>query len=770
MHFHKFPHHMNCSFNAQDVQPVVEHFADGISRVSLASERWQENHIQTPLDWPVQHTTGAGFTLATDGSAAISTRNGKTLLESAPFGFAGVCGQEHLFCFTHKAHYRYYGLGEKMLGLEHNGVRTGFWNTDALADFPIEQVRAGDYDPAYVSIPYLIINCGSAWIGLLLNNPEATCMNIAASENIEEFMDHGAEAVVTLGARSGQADLVIIQGENLAQLTRRFQKLVGTTPLPPAWSLGYQQCRYGYKSSEDLETIASSCERYEIPCDGIWLDIEYMDGYRVFTHDESLYPEGLTETVGTIRERGFRVVPILDPGVKWEDGNAVHDSGLAADIFCYNSEKQPYVGLVWPGRTLFPDYSLDTGKKWWAEQVSNFTHTTGFAAYWLDMNDPSTGCIDNEQMRFQHGTWDHAAYHNQYANGMSQASYDGLRTARPDERPFLLTRSASTGIQRYAAIWNGDSVANWDHLKKTISCAINLSLSGAVFNGTDIGGFFDETEDRMLIAWQKANLLFPFIRNHAANWTRSQEPWAYDEQTLDIIRHYIRLRYSLRPYLYHCFIEHNHSGEAILRPMFYDFDSTEALNLDYCDDQFMCGPAIMQAPILEDHASIRQIVLPGNEPWYSIHEARWVTPGIKLRVELDDASRQTPLYFRHGHIIPMARNSGADTSFDSGSIDLHILLNKTSSSTAQYTYHADDGLSFGYQRGERSSVTITAAIADDVLTITTEILTQGYGHIDIRFVCYDDFEQVLVNNKKVTQTAYTPILAGKEQPLIICTE
>jgi alpha-glucosidase len=680
---------------------------------------------------------GCGIRLEDErGRVVLQTLAGRTL---------GLCGDSSLFVFQREQRHQFYGMGEKSGGLEHSGRRTKFWNTDLWADFHVAQYRDGAPDPMYVSIPYLIVKRDNTYVGLLLDNPHAAFMDTAVSASVAGQMklDEKKSACFTIGAEQGRPDLYVIYGPSLAELTRKLQRLVGCTPLPPAWALGYHQCRWGYTSARDLNDLDRKFRKHGIPCDGLWLDIDYMDGYRVFTVHSKHFPDPQAAMRG-LKARGRRVVPILDPGVKLEKGYAAYEDGHRADVFCRNPQGREFVGLVWPGKTVFPDFSIPEGRAWWSKQVARFA-AHGFSGAWLDMNDPATGHVDNLQMLFNRGRASHETFHNQYALGMAMASRAGFEKAHPGQRPFLLTRSGCTGVSRYAAIWTGDNYSNWHHLKNTLACTMNLALSGVPFNGCDIGGFGGDTTPELMMAWVKACFLFPFCRNHSIINSRQQEPWVLGAAVLRTMRRYIRLRYALRPYLYNLFVAQEESGEAIMRPLFYDFADTQALPLGRIQDQFMVGPAIMQAPIVEQGQTSREVILPGGTAWYSVADGKWLKGG--RRITARPGADQTPIFLREGSIIPAVANQGESNVFDARRVVFHVLLNRQSKGTAQSTYAFDDGQTTAYRKGERSRLLVQARVRGGTLEIKTRVTEKGFGACEPLFVVYDDFARVDVDGQ-----------------------
>lgn len=780
MYFRKYPHVANFEFadhiqsngsfklGAERCRLQTTAFKDGVFRVRVSSNRWKENLSQAELTPPPvakksQHadwhmTLGKSFNISVAGP-------GHAPILTSPAGMTfGVCGQRSVFVFEQTPDMQCYGMGEKMRGLELSGIQTKFWNTDIFADFHWKEIEHDRPDPMYASVPYVILKQGNAYVGLLLDNPHATFMSTGASIDIgggQMKLAGPAKKYLTIGAENGMPDLYILVGPSLAELTRKFQKLVGVTPLPPAWALGYHQCRWGYKSEACLDELDAGFTKHGIPCDGLWVDIDYMDSFKVFTFNKEYFPS-IDRTIKKFDRKGRKVVPIIDPGVKKQKGYPVYDSGKKADAFCKNPHGQDFVGLVWPGETVFPDFSMKSARSWWAKWVKEFA-SHGFHGAWIDMNDPSTGSVLNEDMLFNKGKHSHDVYHNQYASGMAKATREGFAAAHPEERPFLISRSGFTGIGKYAALWTGDNMSSYHYLRNCIAVSLNLALSGVPFNGPDIGGFAGDSHPRLIQDWVKTCFLFPFCRNHSMIGSHHQEPWAFDDTTLKVMKHYIQMRYALRPYLYNLFVQQEAEGEAILRPLFYDFADTESLPLGRVDDAFLAGPAILQAPILSEHERSREVPLPGPSGWFSTMAKNWIEGGVKIAAA--PGEMETPLFLREGSIIPSTPGLPEEHAFDGRDVVFHVLQRATSASPSVYAYTFDDGLTFTYREGKRSCLLITASVKDRHLHIQTEYVAKGYGKCNQSFVLYDAFASVTINGKTVKPVAAKHWWAGSEVPV-----
>lgn len=776
MYFRKIPHIANFSF-AQSYQagrPIrigkstydldLQAYRDGVYRIRVKGPHWKKNLSQAGLTPPPKlnrsHLAATQLTLDDKTQLKLTLPGNRDLLTSPPGMTFGVCGERSVFVFNQSPGTHYYGMGEKMRGLELSGIQTKFWNTDIFADFHWNEIAWDRPDPMYVSIPYLIIKQGNEYIGLLLDNPHAAFMSTSASIQIAGGqMNLGGpdRNYIAIGSEAGMPDLYVLVGPTLPELTRKLQQLVGLTPLPPVWALGYHQCRWGYKSESCLDKLDQGFTEHGIPCDGLWIDIDYMDSFKVFTLNRQHFPS-LQKTLAKYRRNGRRVIPIIDPGVKRQKGYPVYESGKRAKAYCQNPQGEDFIGLVWPGETVFPDFSMSKARAWWAKQTKAFAEQ-GFDGTWIDMNDPSTGTVLNEDMLFDQGKQPHHTYHNQYASGMAEATRRGFEEAHPGQRTFVISRSGYTGISKYAAIWTGDNMSNYHYLRNCIAVSLNLALSGVPFNGPDIGGFAGDTTPQLISDWMKTCFLFPFCRNHSMIGTRDQEPWAFDAKTRDLLKHYIQLRYKLRPYLYNLFIQQAEEGEAILRPLFYEFADSQEQPLARIDNQFLVGPALLQAPILDEHQRSREVLLPGTTDWFSVLENTWVEGG--QTVSVTPGPRQTPIYVRNGSIIPMSAGSLPTTPhYDGKKVECHLFLRPGSGEAALQRYAFDDGETLAYQNGGRSRYAISAVEENGTLSIRTEQVQSGYGKASFTFILYGAFDRILLNGKPARTKRHRWTFAG----------
>ncbi len=773
MYFTKFPHRSNFSFvdayneeestlniGGKELSLSVDSYQGDITHIQVKdAKRWGDNKCLESLNLP-DKASHKHVKLTDLGRFNVVGKRGKILLK----GSFGVSGDSSMFVFETGDKANFFGMGEKTFGkLELSGYRTKFWTTDVWNDFHFAQWGDNPTDPPYFSLPYLVARVGEEYVGLLLHNPYPTFMETPGIDEERVFVEwQRTSEDLILGSEGGEPNLWIVYGPTLKQLTQKLQKLVGVTPLPPAWSLGYHQSRWGYGGHDDLLKLDDQFEEYKIPCDSLWLDLDYMDGYRIFQTDIKMFPEGAQVTGQKLAERGRRIVPILDPGVKFETGYRIYDDGHKHKVFCQNAEGKEFVGLVWPGETVFPDFTQQKARDWWTSYVKEFAES-GFGATWLDMNDPSTGPVDCLGMKFNNGKDPHTAHHNQFALGMQMATHEGFKQARPLERPFMLSRSGFIGSSKHAAIWTGDNLSNYFYLKISIPTSLNMSISGQPFNGPDIGGFGGSVTDELMVDWVKAAFLFPFFRNHCAKGQREQEPFAFPEPVMSVLRRYIRLRYKLIPYLYNLFAVQEENGDAIMRPLLYEFEDP---NLEELDDQFMIGPSILQAPFVEEKAKTRSVVLPGKEAWYDAISGNWVEAGTHT---VKNEKSTTPLFVRAGAIVPMQPGTPVDNTKDLNKVHFHVFLPPNWSGESALTYRADDGISFGYQTGERSEVNIRLACVKGNVAISLEETTTGFGPIDSTFIIHGDVKSLRINGGIAKLSSAKVVLTGKPLKVSVAT-
>jgi alpha-glucosidase len=495
--------------------------------------------------------------------------------------------------------------------------------------------------------------------------------------------------------------------------------LTGRSTLPPVWALGYQQSRWFRYTQAEVERLAQRHREDHIPCDALWLDIEYMDGYRVFTWDTQAFPD-VSGMLRRLRDLGFRVVTIVDPGVKYEPGYWVFDQALERDVLCKTEGGDIYIGQVWPGNTVFPDFVTEEARTWWGEL--NAAHVqSGLAGIWNDMNEPATGAVPPQAMRFGQGRYTHERYHNQYALLMAMGTADGLRRALPEMRPFVLSRAGFAGIQRYAANWMGDNLSRWDHLWLSVPMAMGFGLSGQPFVGADVGGFAGNATPELFVRWMQYGALTPFFRNHSEIGNVDQYAWAWGDVVQDLAREAIRLRYRLMPYLYSTFVRATETGAPVQRPLVFDYQDDPTVR--DLDDEYLLGPDLLVAPVVAPGTTARQVYLPAGT-WYDWHND--AVAGGKRYVQVPTPMERIPLFVRGGAVIPMWPEAPPSTAgYHPSAIELHLFV-PASDGTHHSFLQEDDGVTLAALHGASYRTDFELRRADDRVVLRATVGGDGY--------------------------------------------
>jgi alpha-glucosidase len=592
---------------------------------------------------------------------------------------------------------RYFGCGERTSGLEKTGSHQIFWNVDP----PLGHTAS--FNNLYTSIPFVFSMTKGRAHGLLFDNPGRIEFDLALEDEDRSYY----------GAEGGNLVYYVFCGPTTAEVLTSYTELTGRTPMPPLWSLGNQQCRYSYMDEDEVREVARNFRERDIPCDVIYLDIDYMDGYRVFTWNEERFPEP-GKLMSELREQGFRVVTIVDPGVKVDENYPVYTEGRERDVFCKTGAGEEYHNAVWPGICAFPDFTNAETREWWGSNHSALLDV-GVAGIWCDMNEPSLFIPRQSTMPgdvVHPGDDDpkfHAQIHNAYGSLMARSVREGLLKLRPDERPFVITRAGYAGLQRHAMQWTGDNSSWWEHLWMSMPQLQNLSLSGVAWAGVDVGGFWGDANAELLARWAEFGAFQPFCRNHTAIGTRRQEPWAFGEPCESVYRKMMKLRQRLLPYLYSLFEMCHRTGFPILRPLLFEYPEDETTYT--ADDEFLLGDALLVAPITRPGIEHRHVYLPRGCWFHYWTDERFDGPAhILAHAPLG----QPPLYVKANTAIPMAPDM-AHTG--EGTWDpLTLLLYPTAGADESVLYE-DAGDGFAYEDGEYARRTVSCAEAAGSVTV-----------------------------------------------------
>ena len=589
-----------------------------------------------------------------------------------------------------------YGTGEVAGPLLRNGFVTECW---AKQPFRIEEdgTPAPNYDEKSKSLYH-----AHPWVLGVRANGSAFGVLADTTYRLEIDLRDG----IHLGSAQ-PFPVILIEGATPQNVVQRLSDLTGRIELPPRWTLGYHQCRFSYYPDARVRELAEEFRARKLPCDVIWVDIHYMDGYKVFTFDE----EGFPDPKGTndfLHGLGFKSVWILDPAIKAEAGYDVYEEGVAGQHFLVDAEGREHHEWTWPGHAAFPDYTRPETRAWWTRLTVGFLDQ-GMDGVWVDLNEPSPilphGAELPEDLCHRGGgdiePGDHAQYHNVYGLLMSKATQDAMREARPDRRPFVLTRSSYLGGQRYAATWTGDNVSSWEHLHWSVPMALNLGLSGQPYCGPDVGGFAGTPSPELFAHWMGVGALLPFFRTHNA-LHGDQEPWSFGERTEELSRLALIRRYRLLPYLYTLFHEAATTGLPVVRPLF--FADPADLSLREEDHAFLLGGDVLVQPqLLEDESHA-----------FAMPSGRWRP--FALAGEDPEASSANPvLRLRDGAILPVG--PGGQSSDEAFAGPLTLIVSLDTSGRAEGCVYEDAGDGFGYREGHYLLTTYEAALRDGVVEV-----------------------------------------------------
>lgn len=565
-----------------------------------------------------------------------------------------------------------FGLGEANRGIN----KRGYLYTSFCTDDPI---HTEDKISLYGAHDLIIVS-GKETFGLFFDYPGAMTFDIGYSH-----MD-----AMKIWCEDADLDLYVIIGADAYDITRQFRRMIGKSYIPPKFAFGYGQSRWGYKTREDFETVVRTYREHHIPLDLLYMDIDYMDGYKDFTVNEEEFPD-LKAFAAHMKEQGVHLIPIIDAGVKIEEGYDVYEEGIAGGYFCKKENGEPFEACVWPGLTHFPDFLDPKVREWFGSKYKRLLDA-GIEGFWNDMNEPAVfyspegrddllsyldGCAD-ERDGFDHDGLHarvhglanslkdyrsfyhdvngkkvrHDKVHNLYGFNMTRAAAEAFARYAPDKRILMFSRSSYIGMHRYGGIWTGDNKSWWSHLLLNLKMLPSLNMCGFLYIGADLGGFGADTTEDLLMRWLALGVFTPLMRNHSALGTREQECYRFDH--IEDLRHIINTRYRLIPYLYSEYLKAAQDDDLYFKPLAFVYpEDTFARRVE---DQLMLGNEIMIAPVYTQNAVGRYVYLP--------EEMKFVKflPDGRLYEEIlekghhfiEVALNEVPLFIRKGKKIPLA--------------------------------------------------------------------------------------------------------------------
>ncbi len=530
----------------------------------------------------------------------------------------------------------YYGLGDKPVHLNLKGKRYENWVTDSYA-------YGKDSDPIYKAIPFYTGLSKRKAYGIFFDNTFRTYFDFA----------HERRNVTSFWADGGEMNYYFIYGPQLSDVVESYSDLTGKPhQLPPLWALGFHQCKWSYFPESKVKEITSTFRKLKIPCDAIYLDIDYMEGFRCFTWNKDYFPDP-KRMVKELLDDGFKTVAIIDPGIKIDKEYSVFKEALEKDYFCKRADGPYMKGKVWPGECYFPDFTNPEVREWWSDLYKELIGEIGIKGVWNDMNEPAVMEVPNKTFPddvrhdYDGNPCSHRKAHNVYGMQMARATYQGLKKYIYPKRPFVITRAAYSGTQRYTSTWTGDNVATWEHLWIANIQTQRLAMSGYSFAGSDIGGFAEQPQGELFTRWIQLGAFHPFFRVHSSGDHGDQEPWAFDEDVTAIVRKFIEIRYQLLPYLYTAFWHNINDGTPILKSLVL-FDQDD-VHTHYRTDEFVYGDQILVCPIIEPNAKGRRMYVPKGK-WFNFWTDEIIAGGKEMWVDADIDS--LPIFVKEGAIIP----------------------------------------------------------------------------------------------------------------------
>ncbi|EOU1698940.1 DUF4968 domain-containing protein [Clostridium perfringens] len=572
----------------------------------------------------------------------------------------------------------YYGLGEKGGDLNKKGCYTENFNTD-------DPETDDDSITYYKTVPFYVALKEESTYGIFFDN------------SFRSYFDMGKEMGdrIFFGAIGGQIQYYFIPGENIKEVVKNYTALTGRMEMPPLWSLGYQQCRFSYFSQEEVRELVKTFEEKDIPLDVVYLDIDYMDGFRVMTFKTPNFHDA-AGLIGDLKEKGIRTITIIDPGVKVDEEYDVFKRGKEGNYFTKKLDGEIFIGAVWPGDSAFPDFSNKDCREWWKSELKKFISEHGMDGIWNDMNEPCVFNNDHKTMletclhNSDNGVIEHKEFHNRYGFEMSRCSKEAQEELHPNERGFSMTRATYAGGQRYSSVWTGDNMSLWSQMRMSITMNANLGISGFSFVGNDVSGFGLDSSEELFIRWMEMGPFIPIFRNHSNMYTRRQEPWAFGPRAEKIAKKSIELRYELLPYIYDLYYISHKEGLPIFRPMIMEYEKD--MNLLNMREQFMLGENMLVAPVLYEGERSKTVYLPKGS-WFNYFTMEKLQGGkwYKLPCELDEIL----VFVKEGSIIPTYNKKFRNVK----ERPKNILL-KVFGENAKGFHYNDDGHTMEYLEGK----------------------------------------------------------------------
>lgn len=625
-----------------------------------------------------------------------------------------------LFSYSMQEEDIVYGLGEANRGIN----KRGYCYISDCADDPN---HTEDKLSLYGAHNFILVS-GRETFGLFVDYPGKLTFDIG----------YDCPDLLTVSCARADLDLYVLEGESPADIVKQFRKMIGRSYIPPKFALGFGQSRWGYKTKEDFVRVAENYRKNHLPIDMIYMDIDYMEEYKDFTVNQEEFGD-FSAFVEAMKEKNIRLVPIIDAGVKIEEGYPVYEEGIAQGYFCVREDKTPFTAAVWPGYTHFPDVLNPKARAWFGEKY-RFLTDMGIEGFWNDMNEPAIfytpeGIEEAKGLmkafladQETDARWDttlgekvtflqlrgqleelsnrkkdyeqfyhqvdgklirHDQVHNLFGYNMTRAAGEGFAVIDPEKRFLMFSRSSYIGMHRYGGIWMGDNKSWWSHILLNIKMLPSLNMCGFLYIGADLGGFGANTSRDLLLRWLALGVFTPLMRNHAAIGTREQE--CYQFGNMDDFRHILGVRYRLIPYLYSELMKAALEDELYFRPLAFDYPEDKMAA--QVEDQLLLGRECMIAPVYTQNAAGRYVYLPERMKFI-----KFLPDGTMFEEVLEKghhyveiALNEVPLFIRGGKCIPVADAAECVEALDMGTVKLLGFAG------ASYRMYDDDGVHKDYE-------------------------------------------------------------------------
>jgi alpha-glucosidase len=641
------------------------------------------------------------------------TSDGQLLNEDEPSFGTSWLGNEVTTYKTLQPNEKFIGLGAKTGGLNRFGSAFVHWNTDN----PNYQTYS---DPLYTSIPFYMGIVNRNVYGIFFDNTWQSRFNFGASNDRFSYFS----------ADGGEMDYYFFHEKSVANIIDLYTQLTGRMNMPALWTLGYQQCRWSYTPDTDVLNVAKTFRTKQIPADVMYLDIDYMDAYKIFTW----HPKNFSnpkQLLTNLKEMGFHTTVIVDPGIKVEKGYHAYEDGLKKNLFALYPDGTPFTAQVWPGWCHFPDFTNPEARLWWGNLFNGYVDL-GVEGFWNDMNEIATWgqqVPSLVQFDWEGRKTSYLEAKNMYGMQMARSTFEGTRKLLNGKRPFVLTRAGFAGLQRYSALWTGDNQAHDEHMLLGVRLVNTLGLSGISQVGYDVAGFIGNATPELYSRWISLGAFSPFFRGHTAKNTVRSEPWSYGEEPEAIAKKYISFHYNLIPYIYSAFKQSTQTGLPVQRSLTIDYTFDENIYKPTFENQYMFGPAFLVAPVTSDQKAVNVYFPEGK--WYNLYNDRMIEGNHEQFVEAP--LQRLPVYVKGGSVIPMQSVVQNTNEKPDETLEMHVYKGKQSE---PYVWYEDDGSTYEFETGSyyQRNIVIDATAKSLVLSKVEGSFNSSFTKI--RFVMH----------------------------------